>query len=140
MLNQLNLMQGLADKMDYLSARQRVLAQNIANADTPGYRPKDLQTPDFSKTLGQAAKAKASVQPIALATTQSNHMGASNGGQGASQTLRTSRNTYEVAPAENAVVIEEQMVKASDTALNYQMITNIYNKNIDLLRIAIRGR
>jgi flagellar basal-body rod protein FlgB len=44
--------------LSYLSQRQEVIASNIANADTPGYKTRDVQMPsDFSATLEEAQDA-----------------------------------------------------------------------------------
>ena len=140
MLEQLSIFQALSGKMDYLSARQRVLAQNIANADTPNYRPHDLQAPDFSSVLHQTSATKVHAPTISLAATQSGHMGTAGGANSQKLMLKTSRDTYEVSPDGNAVVLEEQVMKASNTAADYQLATQIYSKQLDLLRLAIRGR
>ena len=50
-LNKLDIFRLTNSKMGWLSERQTVLAQNIANADTPGYKAKDLKVPDFSSML-----------------------------------------------------------------------------------------
>ena len=41
----------LKGRMTYLSARQRVIAENVANADTPGFTPRDIKAPSFEQTL-----------------------------------------------------------------------------------------
>ena len=50
-LSTLNVFRLATMKMGWLSERQGVLAQNIANADTPDYRAKDLKAPSFSKII-----------------------------------------------------------------------------------------
>ena len=50
-LSTLNVFRVATMKMGWLSERQGVLAQNIANADTPDYRAKDLKSPSFSKLM-----------------------------------------------------------------------------------------
>ena len=52
-LNKLDVFRLTNSKMGWLSERQTVLAQNIANADTPGYKAKDLKAPDFSSMLNK---------------------------------------------------------------------------------------
>ena len=48
------LFQGLTSKMGWLSHRQQVLARNVANVNTPGYRPKDLTKPDFEEVMRES--------------------------------------------------------------------------------------
>ena len=59
-------------KLNFLSERQEVLAKNIANADTPGYRAQDVTAPDFSKIL--AGTQKQSAQKLPMASTHAGHM------------------------------------------------------------------
>jgi flagellar basal-body rod protein FlgB len=138
MLENIALFKGLSHKMGWLSTRQRVISQNITNADTPGYRPHDMKDINFKKTMGRYMGAQSlSSQPqrVFMAKTDSDHMthkmsvGRKPGGQ-------ESRHTYETAPAENAVVLEEQMIKAQKTAMDYQMVTNLYSKHMTLLKMA----
>jgi flagellar basal-body rod protein FlgB len=49
--------------------------------------------------------------------------------------------TYEVAPAGNAVIIEEQMVKANETNMEYTLLTNLMRKQSGMIRTALgRGQ
>jgi flagellar basal-body rod protein FlgB len=45
-----------------------------------------------------------------------------------------------VSPTGNAVDLEEQMMKSSQTNMDYQMMSNLYGKNMDMLRSTIRGQ
>ena len=139
MLETMNLFNGLNEKMAYLAQRQTVLAKNVSNADTPGYRPNDLKLPDFARTLGTS---ESKTQQLSLTSTQPGHV---NGltpltlGNSTSKPI-AQRHTYEVSPTGNAVDLEEQMMKSSQTSMDYQMITNLYSKNMDLLRSAMRSQ
>jgi flagellar basal-body rod protein FlgB len=53
------LFQGLVQKMGWLAQRQQVLARNIANANTPGFKPKDIEKPDFSALLEGQSRGSA---------------------------------------------------------------------------------
>ncbi len=129
------LFQAMGAKMNYLSNRQGVIAQNIANADTPEYRPRDLTEVDFGAVLTEITNSK----KIRLEKSQAGHM--RPGGDIDDARNRKSRFTYEVAPADNAVIIEEQMVKASETSMDYNLMTNLMRKNVGMIQIAIgKGR
>ena len=54
-LFQLKLFQRMSERMGWLGARQEVLAQNIANADTPGYRARDIE--DFGTVVEEGSLA-----------------------------------------------------------------------------------
>ena len=127
----LALFKALGAKMSYLDHRQRVLAQNVANADTVGYRPHDLSEVDFGRVL-QKVSGDSVLRP---ATTNLRHMPAA--GEVDDEENREQKLTYEVAPAGNSVIMEEQMVKAAQTQMDYNLMTTIYQKNVMMLQAAI---
>ena len=131
------LFKAMTAKMSYLDQRQKVIAQNIANADTPGYQPHDLTKVDF----GAALKDVAGEQQMALnpVTTNAAHMSAA--GDIDNPKNREQKKTYEVAPAGNAVIIEEQMVSSAQTSMDYNLMTTLYQKNVNMIHTALgRGQ
>jgi flagellar basal-body rod protein FlgB len=119
----------LTERMNWLGAREKVIAQNIANADTPQYQPKDVVPLDFDEHL----KKLAAVEPQ---RTNPKHL------QGTVPPAdpvdsKKQKKTYETAPAGNSVVIEEQMMKLSQTQADYSQIVNLYKKHVDMLKTAI---
>lgn len=125
------LFQAMGAKMNYLSTRQGVIAQNIANADTPEYRARDLTDVDFGAVLKNVTGSK----KIRMEQTESGHM--TPGGMLGKERELKSRMTYEVAPDDNAVIIEEQMVKASQTTIDYNLMTNLMRKNVGMIQTAL---
>ncbi len=130
-LQNLPLFQAMGAKMNYLSTRQGVLAQNIANSDTPEYRPRDLTPVDFGAVL----KGITGSNKVRVERTSVGHM--MPGGEIGDTRSRKARVTYEVAPGDNAVIIEEQMVKATQTTMDYNLLTNVMRKNIGLMQTAL---
>ncbi len=128
----LALFQALNAKMSYLDTRQRVLAQNVANADTPGYIPRDLSKVDFGSILRDITGDSLSVR---IDTSRPGHMTAE--GQPGEARQREAKLVYEVAPAGNEVSLEEQMMKVSTNAMDYSLITTIYQKNVGMIRTAL---
>jgi flagellar basal-body rod protein FlgB len=128
-LFQLKLFQRMSERMGWLGARQEVLAQNIANADTPDFVPHDVKALKFVDHLNQVA-------PIAQARTNAMHLGGTSP-QGASVDDQKTKKQYETAPVGNAVVLEEQMVKLADAQSSYQLMTNLYRKHVDLFKMAL---
>lgn len=126
------LFQLMSARADFLQARHAVLAQNVANADTPGYRPKDLVEPDFAKLLGRQSPQ---LHRVALERTRSDHLAGARRLTGAARYQRL--DAAEVAPAGNAVVIEEQLRLMGGAARGYQLATSVYGKYVGLLRTAI---
>ena len=117
--------------MMYLEKRQAVLAQNIANADTPNYRAKDLTKVDFGSVLKDVGKTN----HIRLETTQAGHMS----GAGDIETAKDKKQkyTYEIAPADNAVILEEQMIKANETTMDFTLLSNLIRKQGGMIRTAL---
>ncbi|MEM6781599.1 MAG: flagellar basal body rod protein FlgB [Pseudomonadota bacterium] len=129
------LFQAMGAKMQYLNQRQGVIAQNIANADTPNYRPKDLSEIDFGRVLEHVS----GIKKVRMDSTNPLHMPANN--ELPEPDSERQRITYEVAPAENAVILEEQMLKSGQTIMDYNLMTNLYRKNVTMIRTALgRGQ
>lgn len=128
-LSQLGLFRLMAGKMNYLTQRQSVLAQNIANSDTPDYRPQDLRPFDFRTTLEESTT-------LGATTTHASHMQGTVRPTGPAR-VEDVRRPYETKPSGNAVVLEEQMVKVADTAMDYEAMLNLYRKNVSMIRMAL---
>ncbi len=114
-------------RLSWLEKRQEVLAGNVANADTPGWQPRDV-TP-FAKTLAATAGT-------ALATTQPGHLAGTTGGSVLAGTSGSARPTAR-APDGNAVSLEQQLMKVADTETAQETVTNLYTKYIGLFRMAL---
>jgi flagellar basal-body rod protein FlgB len=135
-----NTLQLIAKRMQWLEARQKVLAENIANADTPGYRPNDLKAFDFKEAL-KSSTSSLSVTSGSLKTTSGAHLNASGTStKSASQPESKQKDVYETAPAGNAVILEEQLMKMSQNMMDHRLMTTLYQKNIDLMKSSIRSQ
>ena len=131
-LNSIPLFKMISRRMTWLNQRQKVLAQNIANADTPGYRPQDLVPVNFAKLAAQAERK------VSLAATNARHIRPRDTARDFDD--REQKKPYGVAPAGNAVVLEEQMIKVADTQIDYELTTSLYRKNIGLIKMALGRR
>ncbi len=130
-INDLPLLSQIKGRLSWLDERQRVIAENVANADTPGYVGRDLNQPtDFAAAL--------------------------RGGGGGVQMVRTS--AMHIAPAGsparfeahkapdsettldgNSVVVEEQMLKMAESRMAYDAAIGLYQKSMQMLRMAARA-
>ena len=128
----LNIFSVIAKRMDWLGQRQQVLADNIANSDTPNYVPRDLSETRFKRHL---AERLGTVEPTA---THARHMQASVARDGAAESQRQGH-PYEASPSGNQVVIEEQLIKVAKTQSDYQLMTSLYRKHMAMFRMALRG-
>ncbi|MGB4056460.1 MAG: flagellar basal body rod protein FlgB [Alphaproteobacteria bacterium] len=125
------LFKALGSKMDYLSQRQRVISQNIANADTPDYKPQDLKPVDFGTVLKSVTQSGS----VTINATNPMHVGFE--GKVADPKEAKQKQVYEVAPDGNSVIMEEQMLNSNQTIMDYNLMTSLYQKNIQMMKIAI---
>lgn len=130
----IGLFKAIGSKMDFLNQRQRIIAQNISNSDTPDYKPQDLVPVDFDEVLKDVTKTNG-VKNVRLQTTQPGHT--PNPGEVAPADARKQKHTYEVAPAGNAVVMEEQLIKSQGNIMDYNLMTNLYQKNVSMIKTAL---
>lgn len=134
MTTDIALMKAMSAKMGYLNQRQKVISQNIANADTPNYQPSDLTKLNFSGVLKKVTGSKA----VTMETTSPLHMPAPN--QIANAKAKEQKMTYEVAPDKNGVILEEQLIKSNEVQMDYALMVNLYKQNNDLMRTALGRR
>lgn len=122
----------LRARLDHLSERQRLIAENIANASTPGYRPRDVDTAGFERLLASAGGARGA--GVALARTSVGHMGP----EGPPDVRIVTRDDSETTIDGNAVVLEEQMARAAETRMAFETGIALYQKGLELVRLAAR--
>jgi flagellar basal-body rod protein FlgB len=123
----------IKQRLDWLGQRQQVLARNIANADTPGYRPRDLEEVRFDSFARRPAAA------LTLATTEGAHLpGTPRPHLQFAEEVQ--RDTADATPSGNAVDLEEQMAKVSETAASHKFATQLYRKYMGLVRLAASAR
>lgn len=136
-LNNIGVLRALQTSMAWLSARQEVLADNVANASMPRYQAKDLEALDFDIILERTTSHR-SPQRQQTAHRQSVPSGFD---RSAVTFDRIVKADSETSPDGNSVVLEEQMLKINETQSQYQAATSLYKKSLNMLRIAIgKGR
>jgi flagellar basal-body rod protein FlgB len=109
-------------RLAWADRRQSVLAQNVANADTPGYQPRDVAP--FMAALQTAAITLAGADGASLAGT------ASEGLLGASKPSGRE-------PDGNAVSLDQELTKIADTDTTQSLVTAIYKSYLGLFRTAL---
>jgi flagellar basal-body rod protein FlgB len=134
-INDLPILSALRTKMQWHQERQRVLAENISNANTPNFRPNDLVEPKFDNRGGNVGGAMGS---LAVMRTSATHIGVS----GAGQSFRGDggKSGFLTRPAGNAVNLEDQMLKVSANQMDYAAATSLYSRSLGLLKTAIGKR
>ena len=132
-LSTLNVFRVATVKMGWLSERQGVLAQNIANADTPDYRAKDLKAPSFSKIMSNGN------HNVKMVQTAKGHMIGLGNTMNSRLIKEREKDVYEVSPNDNAVIMEEQLIKISESSMNFKLASSIYSKNLSMFKMALNG-
>ena len=128
-LSQSPLFSMLTRRLQWLGQRQQVLAQNIANSDTPGFKPRDVEPLDFQRL------AESEARRLVASATNPRHISRRRG----SLEIRAGeqKGAFETAPGGNAVVVEEQLMKVAETVMSYQLITNLYRKHVNMIKTAL---
>jgi flagellar basal-body rod protein FlgB len=119
----------LKSRMRWLEERQKVIAENVANADTPHYRARDLKQLDFNAELNATVQAQ-----VQLAATSPGHITAPAGD---STHAQGPRGGFETKPSGNAVVLEEEMMKVAQIQMDHQTAISLYTRGLAMLKTAI---
>jgi len=120
-------------RMGWLEQRQDTLAENVANASTPNYTAQDVKPVDFAKLVaGQTAAADT------MRVTDPRHLQGTHGKGGLFQTMQAP--DRESSPDGNSVVLEDQMMKLSETQMQHEAVTGLYRKAVEMLRLAVHGQ
>jgi flagellar basal-body rod protein FlgB len=130
-MTELPLFSLLKQRMDWLGQRQKLLSQNVANADTPHFAARDLKAADFEKTLRGIAGATSRVN---LAVTDPMHI-ASVAKLGGYADYASPDKAAD--PLGNSVSLEQEMIKVADTQAQFQAATNLYAKALTMMKTAI---
>jgi flagellar basal-body rod protein FlgB len=127
-LGNIPLFKALMSRMSWLTERQQVLAQNVANANTPNFKARDLKPQSFSDMLAGTSGQ------LPLAATQANHL---SGQRGAVAFRSVADRNAELSPSGNGISIEDQMLKVSGTANEFQMTTDLYRRQVGMLKTVL---
>jgi flagellar basal-body rod protein FlgB len=135
----------LTDSLDFQgqalqlrSERQRLIASNIANADTPGYIARDM---DFAKTLKAATGALPAAG--ALATSHAGHLG--TGGAAGTGGAKVAGELLYATPSQtnldrNTVDMDRERASFADNAIKYEATLRFINSNVRTSLSAITGQ
>lgn len=132
-ITDLPMLSALRTKMQWHQERQRLLAENVSNSDTPGFKPRDLVEPKFDGRGGPVAGA---MPVLSLARTSAGHIQAA----GVSESFNANRGGYETRPAGNAVNLEDEMLKVSANQMDYAAAASLYSRSLALLKTAVGKR
>jgi flagellar basal-body rod protein FlgB len=128
MLEDLSLFAMAQKSMDWLSRRQEVLSENIANANTGNYQAQDLKPLSFKNLLEKD-------QAVRAVTTSPMHI--SPEVEPVKYETEKEHQPEESKPNGNSVLLEEQMEKMGEVKQNYELATNLFSKHLAMLKEAI---
>ncbi|PAU98730.1 FlgB family protein [Paracoccus salipaludis] len=126
MFAQIDTMRMARDLGAHAARRQRVIATNVANADTPGYRTRDL--PEFEESLRRSS--------LELRTTRAGHLAAGLSGP----PVRAVEAEGEPSPNGNTVSLEDEMVRSADAKREFDLSLAVMQSGLNLMRTAIGRR
>jgi flagellar basal-body rod protein FlgB len=129
-ISDLPVLSALRTRMQWHQERQRVLSENVANSDTPNFKPRDLVEPKLDSTGAVTGSAGA----LALTRTSAAHIAPPGAPQNFAQDRKAG---FETRPAGNAVNLEDEMQKVAANQMDYAAVTSLYSKSLHLLKTAI---
>jgi flagellar basal-body rod protein FlgB len=122
----------ISQRLGWLTERQKVLSENVANADTPDYKARDVKELSFQQMLRGATHS------LPAARTSSNHlMSGSSSQRGFGPNDLSREKQYETTLSGNSVTLDVELMKVSQTAQDHQMATQLYRKHLNLFRTVI---
>lgn len=135
MLSGIDLFQVAGDRMRYLTERQTLIARNIANADTPGYKAKDLLP--FTPVTGTSEAVSAGRATLVLAQTNPSHLQVEPDVATSELAVAANADYGGEKPDGNTVSVEDQMIKSADVSNAFAMASAIYAKSISIMKIGV---
>jgi flagellar basal-body rod protein FlgB len=119
----------LRTKMQWHQERQKVLADNVANADTPNFRPHDLVPLKFD-SVGPGVP-----NPSLMLTDVAHQSGSED-----TDSFARTQGGFAIRPAGNAVSLEDEMMKVTDNQVDFQMASGLYTKSLNLIKLGVGKR
>jgi flagellar basal-body rod protein FlgB len=131
-ISELPILSMLRTKMQWHQERQRLLAENVANADTPSFTARDLAPLKLDGNDGPQAP----VTQVSLARTDPHHIVASSFGSAPGFAVDR-KVASEVRPTGNAVNLEDEMMKVAANQIDYQAAASLYSRSLGLIKTAL---
>ena len=133
-ITDLPMLSALRTKMQWHQERQRVLADNISNSDTPNFKPRDLVEPKFDAS--GTGPVTGNMPSLAMTRTSAGHIQ----GAGTSDTFNMHNREVMRPGPQNAVNLGDEMLKVSANQMDYAAATSLYSRSLGLLKTAIGRR
>ncbi len=127
MLEKIAFFASTSQRIEWLTERQRVIAGNVANANTPGYKARDVASFDDMVTRAPTGS---------LNLTHERHIA---GSQRSAVDSRVDPTSWEESLDGNTVVLEQQTIRANETFEQFNLASRAYKKGHELLTLAMVG-
>lgn len=128
MFEKIQLLQMAQSMARQAAFRQNAVVQNVANADTPGYRALDV--PSFAETY-QDERA------TPMRATRAGHLGAANR---VNVAMAPDPDAAAMSPDGNSVSLEDEMVKSAEVQRSHTLALAVYRSSLDILRTSLGGK
>lgn len=128
MFERIELMKMARAMTDHAARRNVVVARNIANADTPGFGARDLQS--FVESYRRT-------ENTALRTSREGHLAMPDWSPGKARELATGGNS---SPNGNSVTLEEELLKLAEVKRDHELSLGVYRSALKLMRTGIDSR
>ena len=112
--------------------RQGIIAENIANADTPGYRARDLQS--FAEVAAKTTQNNAKV----MKATRPEHFGFTDAD--ARFAVQETAVFGAESPNGNSVSLDDQMMRSAALKVDHDLALGVYSKSLQILRMSLGRR
>lgn len=126
-INTLSLASALAA---HAAARQQVIAENVAHADTPGYRARDIA--DFASIVDDQMGA------FSARMTRPGHLAFGADARGFDPREQTALGAE--TPNGNSVSLEDQMMRGAEVRQEHELAVGVYAKSLEILRSTVSRR
>jgi len=131
------LLSGIRTQLQHLSERQRVISQNIANSETPGYKSREVETPDFADLLDSTGGGTGAARIARPRIEITSGMAALGARAPQSGHILMDKDISETKPDGNNITLEDQLLKMGQIQADFTALTNLYRKQQSLLKTAL---
>jgi flagellar basal-body rod protein FlgB len=116
-----------SQRSSWLANRQTVVAENVANASTPGYTSKDISS--FTEVLDTTG----------MEISRSSDMHLASLGRSRGENTTAAQTSWDVTHSGNSVIIEQEMLKAGEISRSYALNTSVMKAFQRLLIMSVKG-
>lgn len=123
----------LKGRLDVLQGRQSLIAENVANVTTPGYTPRDVDLKGFERAM---ASGRGAPQRLELIRSDNAHF--ASAGRAVPTRIMDAPDSEGTLDG-NRVILEDQMLKLSETRMQFETAVGLYQKALAMVRVAAKG-